>query len=143
MAQTTISAAIEIAATPERVWAVLADLGRYPQWNPVFREAAGQLAAGSRITLTSTHPDSGRTMTAKVKVLTAEPASELRWASSVLGVMTSERSFVLIPAGGGTQLVQAGTYSGLFTRFPPKTLGRIRGSFDAINQAIKQQAETL
>ena len=60
---------------------MLADLASYPQWNPVFREASGQLAAGSRITITSTHPVSGHTMTVKVKVLTAEPATELRWVS--------------------------------------------------------------
>jgi len=37
--------------------------------------------------------------------------------------------------------VQTGTYRGLFARFPPKTIGRIQASFEAINQAIKQQAE--
>jgi hypothetical protein len=136
-----ISAAIEIAATPERVWAVLTDLPSYPQWNPVFREASGQVAVGNRITLTSTQPETGHTMTVKVKVLTAEPATELRWVSSVLGLMTSKRSFTLSPANGGTRLMQTQTYRGLFTRFPPKTVIRIQTSFDAINQAIKQRAE--
>ena len=42
-----ISATIEIAAAPEQVWAVLADLASYPEWNPVFREASGQVAVGS------------------------------------------------------------------------------------------------
>lgn len=139
----TISAAIEIAATPHDVWAVLADLANYPQWHPVFREASGLLAAGNTITLMSTQPDTGHTVTAKVKVLIAEPPTELRWASSVLGLMRSERSFTLSPAGGGTRLVQAGTYRGLFTRFPPKTVGRIQGGFEAINQAIKRRAEDL
>jgi hypothetical protein len=140
---TEISAAIDIAATPERVWAVLADLASYPQWHPVFRQASGLLATGSRITLSSAHPDTDRTMTAKVKVLTAEPATELRWVSNVFGVMRSERSFTLSPAGGGTRLVQAGSYRGLFARFPAKTVSRIEGGFEAINQAIKQRAEGL
>ena len=105
-ATTEISAAIDIAATPERVWAVLTDLASYPQWNPVFREASGQVAVGNRITLTSTQPATGHTMTVKVKVLTAEPATELRWVSSVLGLMTSKRSFTLSPANGGTRLMQ-------------------------------------
>jgi hypothetical protein len=138
---TEISADIEIAATPERVWAVLTDLASYPQWNPVFRQASGQVAVGNRITLTSTQPETGHTMTVKVKVLTAEPATELRWVSSVLGLMTSKRSFRLSPANGGTRLMQTQTYRGLFTRFPPKTVIRIQTSFDAINQAIKQRAE--
>src|SRR6266496_539023 len=138
-----ISATIEIAAAPEHVWAVLADLASYPQWHPVFREASGLVAAGSRMTLTSAHPDTGRIMTAKVKVLTAEPSAELRWVSSVLGMMRSERSFTLSPVRGGTRLVQAGSYRGLFARFPAKTIGRIEGGFEAINQAIKQRAEDL
>jgi len=55
-----ISATIEIAATPEHVWAVLADLASYPRWHPVFRQVTGQLAAGSKIILTTTHPTTDR-----------------------------------------------------------------------------------
>jgi hypothetical protein len=136
-----ITATIEIAATPERVWAVLADLPSYPQWHPVFLGVSGQLTAGGRLTVTTTHPATGRTMTVKVKVLTAEPTAELRWVSNVLGFMRSERSFALRPDEGGTLLVQTETYRGLFARFPAKTVTRIQDSFEAINQAIKRQAE--
>jgi hypothetical protein len=136
-----ISATIEIAAPPQQVWAVLTDLASYPEWNPVFREASGQLTPGNRITITSTQPETGHTMTVKVKVLSAEPATELRWTSSVLGIMNSEHSFILSPTIDGTQLVQTQTYRGLFTRFPPKTVSRIQASFEAINEAIRQRAE--
>ncbi len=135
-----ITAITEIAATPEHVWAVLADLGSYPEWHPVFRTVTGQLAAGSKLTITTTHPTTGRAMTAKVKVLAAEPAAELCWVSN-LGISRSERRFVLTPDSGGTRLVQTGTYRGVFSRFPAKALMRIQDTFEAINQAIKQQAE--
>ena len=138
---TEISAAAQINASPQHVWAILADLASYPEWNPVFREASGQLTPGNKITITSTQPETGHTMTVKVKVLTAEPATELRWVSSVLGLMNSEHSFILSPTSGGTQLVQTHTYRGLFTRFPPKTISRIQASFEAINQAARQRAE--
>ena len=140
---TEIFADIEIAATPERVWAVLSDLASYPQWHPVFLKATGQLTVGNRITITTAQPTTGRTMTVKVKVVTAEPATELRWTSNVLGLSNSERSFTLSPASGGTQLRQTGSYRGLFTRFPPKTIDRIQVSFEAINEAIKERAEAL
>jgi hypothetical protein len=139
----TISAAIEIAAVPERVWTVLTDLASYPQWNPVFREAYGQVTPGNRLTIKSTQPETGHTMTVKVKVLIAEPPAELRWKSSVAGLMTGVHSFTLSRVAGGTRLVQTQTYRGLFIRFPPKTIGRIQASFEAINQAIKEQAESL
>ena len=135
-----ISTTIEIAATPEHVWAVLSDLASYPQWHPVFRAVTGQLAAGSKITITTAHPVSDRTMTARVRVLTAEPTRHLRWVSN-LGVMRSERSFILTPEAGGTLLEQTATYRGLLVRFPEKTITRIQDTFVANNQAITQQAE--
>jgi hypothetical protein len=140
-----ISAEVEIAAPPERVWAVLADLPSYPRWHPVFVAVNGQLAAGSKLTITTTHPTSSRTMTATVKVLTAEPGSELRWVSKLAGLPISDRRFLLSPSSGGTLLVQAGTYRGLGGsrgRGTVKSISRIQDSFAAINQAIKRQAES-
>jgi uncharacterized protein YndB with AHSA1/START domain len=52
----TMSASVEIKASPADVWAVLTDLGSYPQWNPLFREESGEIAVGSTITLRSVHP---------------------------------------------------------------------------------------
>jgi hypothetical protein len=135
-----ISTTIEIAATPENVWAVLSDLASYPQWHPVFRAVTGQLAPGSKITITTAHPVTDRTMTARVRVLAAEPTRQLAWVSN-LGVMRSERSFVLRPEAGGTLLEQTATYRGILVRFTEKTITRIQDTFVAINQAIKQQAE--
>ena len=139
-----ISTTIEIAATPENVWAVLTDMASYPQWHPMYQALTGQMAAGSTLTITSTHPASGRSMTAKVKVLAAEPGTELRWVSKLLGLTISERTFRLSPAVGGTALMQAATYRGLGrsrSRAMIKTVTRIENGFAAINEAIKQQAE--
>jgi hypothetical protein len=108
-----VSTSIEIAATPQNVRAVLADLASYPQWHPVFLSVTGQLAAGSKLTIRTTVPGTGNPMTARVKVLTVEPGTELRWASELLGITISKRRFLLSPAGGGTLLVQAATYWGL------------------------------
>lgn len=44
----TMSATIQIAAPPMDVWAVLTDLSSYRDWNPLFREASGQVAAGKQ-----------------------------------------------------------------------------------------------
>jgi hypothetical protein len=90
---TEISATAQTGASPQHVWAILADLASYPQWNPLFREASGQLTAGSTVTLKSVRPGTERVMTVKVKLLAAEPGAQLRWISALPGIITGEHSF--------------------------------------------------
>jgi hypothetical protein len=143
-----ISDSIKIAATPENVWAVLAGLDNYPQWHPSFHSVTGQLAVGAALTIRTTSPSTGNPIRLKVKVLAVEPDTELAWASKLLGVTTIVRRFLLRPADGGTELTQAGIYRGLGGSRGPggargalKTVANIRGSYMAINEAIKKQAE--
>jgi hypothetical protein len=136
----TVSATTQIDAPPMAVWAVLADLSRYPEWNPLIREASGQLAAGERITLRAVNPANGRLMTVKAKIVAADPGAELRWASSVPGIMTGEHSFVLTPLDGGTRLAQTEIYGGLLAA--TVSVPRTETSFQALNEALKQLAET-
>lgn len=56
----SISATVDIEATPERVWAVLGDLAAYPEWNPFIRSASGKLAEGGRLTLRMVPAGAGR-----------------------------------------------------------------------------------
>jgi hypothetical protein len=56
---------------------VLTDLAAYPQWNPLFPQASGQIAVGERLTLAS-RPTAGRAMTIRPKVLAARPGAELQ-----------------------------------------------------------------
>jgi hypothetical protein len=143
-----ISSSINIAATPEDVWAVVADLANYPQWHPAFQSVTGPLTVGSTLTIKTTSPTTGNPVTLKVKVLTVEPGTELAWASRLLGITTITRRFLLRSADGGTELTQAGTYRGLGGSRGPggargalKTVAKIRASYMAINEAVKKQAE--
>jgi uncharacterized protein YndB with AHSA1/START domain len=107
----TVSATVQIDAPTMAVWAVLADLGRYREWNPLFREASGEVEVGKRIRLRSAHPANGRMMTIKPKIVAAEPGAELRWVSSLPGIITGEHTFALSPVDGGTRLVQSQCHS--------------------------------
>jgi hypothetical protein len=138
----TMSAAIGIDAPPAEVWAILADLSSYHEWNPLFVEAAGSLAVGQRITLRSKHPANGRLMTVKPKITVAEPGTELRWTSSLPGIIGGEHAFTLTTTGSGTRLVQSETFRGLLARFPGKTFSNAETSFQALNKALKEHAET-
>jgi hypothetical protein len=137
----TMSATIHIDAPPTAVWAVLTDLSRYPEWNPLFREASGQVATGRRIRLRSLHPANGRMMTVKPKIIVADPSAELRWAASLPGIMSGEHRFTLTPAHGGTLLEQSETFRGLLVAFSGKTLARTEAGFRALNEALKKRAE--
>jgi hypothetical protein len=137
-----ISTSIEMAARPQNVWAVLADLASYPQWHPVYLSVTGELAAGSKLTIRTTVPSTGKPMTVKVKVVKVEPGTELRWVSKLLGITISKRRFLLSPSGDGTLFVQAETYRGLGGgRRTFAVIGRIQDTFVSINEAIKEQAE--
>jgi hypothetical protein len=137
----TMSATIQIAASPMDVWAVLTDLSSYRDWNPLFREASGQVAAGNRIRLRSVHPANGRLMTVKPKITVAAPGAELRWTASLPGIMSGEHSFVLAEADGGTRLTQSETFRGLLTAFSGKTVARAEAGFRELNEALKKRAE--
>ena len=135
----TVTVSIDIDAPTDAVWAVLADLAAYPQWNPLFPKASGNLAAGQRLTLTS-RPSVGRGMTIRPKVLAARPGAELRWALSLPGIIGGEHCLTLTPAGTGTHLVQSETFRGLLVRFS-KTIAAAEADYTALNQAIKQRVE--
>lgn len=137
----TMSATIDIGAPPMEVWTILTDLSSYHEWNPLFVEAAGNVAVGQRVTLRSKHPANGRLMTVKPKITAARPGTELRWTSSLPGIISGDHAFTLTPAGSGTRVVQSETFRGLLARFPSKTFANAEASFQALNQALKLRAE--
>lgn len=137
----TVSATIDIGAPPMEVWAILTDLDRYHEWNPLFAAATGTIEVGQRITLRSWHPANGRLMTVKPKITAARPGTELRWISSLPGLISGEHAFTLTPAGGGTRVVQSETFRGLLARFSAKTFTNATTSFETLNEALKERAE--
>jgi len=143
-----VSESIMIAAPPEKVWAVLTDLPGYPAWHPAYQEVTGQLTVGSVLTIRTTSPSTGNPVKLKVTVTAVEPASELRWASKVLGMTVITRRFLLRPADGGTELTQAGTYRWLGgsrgrggARGALKTVSNLQDGYREIGEAVKRQAE--
>src|SRR5215472_12054212 len=137
-----ISAAVDIAATPRQVWAVLADLDSYPQWNPFIRSASGRLAEGATLTLRLV-PAQGRAMTFRPRVLAAQPGVLLRWIGRLVvpGIFDGTHQFALEDLDGHTRLTQSETFTGILVPFTGRTIGRTEGDFRALNRALKQRAE--
>jgi hypothetical protein len=137
-----ISASVDIAATPQQVWAVLADLDAYPQWNPFIRSASGQVAEGATLTLRLV-PAQDRAMTFRPKVLAAEPGRLLRWIGRLImpGLFDGTHQFALEDLGGHTRLTQSETFRGVLVPFTGKVITQTEADFRALNQALKQRTE--
>jgi len=137
----TVSATAWIDAPPMKVWAVLTDLSRYPEWNPLFREAAGEVGVGRRIVLKS-YPEGGRPMTVKPTITAARAGAELCWVSRLPGILTEEHRFTLSAGNGGTLVVQSETFRGALVLVSGKARARAEASFRAMNRALKARAES-
>jgi hypothetical protein len=137
-----ISATVDIAATPRQVWAVLADLDAYSQWNPFIRSARGQLTEGATLTLRLV-PAGGRAITVRPKVLAAEPGLLLRWIGRLImpGIFDGTHQFALEDTGGRTRLTQSEIFRGVLVPFTGKIITRTEADFRALNQALKRRAE--
>ncbi len=132
---------IEIAASAQRVWGVLADFARYAEWNPFIREARGEPRVGARLEIHITTP-SGAKRTYEPRVTKVEPERELRWLGKVPGFLSGEHIFTLEERNGRTVLVHREVFGGLLTSFFGKSLDEdVKAGFEEMNRALKKRAE--
>ena len=136
--------AIEIQATAQRVWAILADFAAYPQWNPFIRQIRGVPERGRSLEV-RIQPSGTRGMTFRPTVLAAEPARELRWLGRLLipGLFDGEHRFVIEPLPGGrVRFHHSERFRGLLVPLLRGKLEReTKRGFDEMNAALKRRAE--
>ena len=139
-----ISTEIEIAAPPERVWAILLDFSAHPEWNPFVRSISGLPEPGARLRV-FVKPEGGRGMTFRPKVLVASASRELRWLGRLLlpGLFDGEHYFQLAAVGSGrTRFVHGERFSGILVGLARSGLeAGTRAGFVAMNEALKARAE--
>jgi hypothetical protein len=136
-----IRSEIDIEAPPEAVWAQLADLGRYEEWNPFITRAEGAAETGQRLSLRM-QPSGGRAMTIRPTVTSASQGSAFEWLGhlGVPGVFDGRHRFELSPTATGTHVVQRESFRGVLVRPLRKSLdtGTLAG-FEAMNAALRQR----
>jgi hypothetical protein len=139
-----IATEIEIAAPPARVWAVLVDTPRYPQWNPFIVELRGDLRAAQEIRFRFRMPPAPP-LPGRATVLKAEPAAELRWAGRLLWpwLFRAEHYHLLAPLHGGrTRFAHGEIFSGLLAILGWPLL-RFLGQpvYGRFNRALRERVE--
>ncbi|MEN9998764.1 MAG: hypothetical protein RI922_1754 [Bacteroidota bacterium] len=139
-----IKTEIQIAASPEKVWAILTDFEAYPTWNPFIKSLTGEVKVGKTITA-RIEPLKAKGMTFKPKVLAFEVNKEFRWLGHLLipGLFDGEHRFQLIDNGNGTTtFIQSEKFKGILVPMFKKMLdfNTVNG-FNEMNQKLKEIVE--
>ena len=132
----------KIAASPQAVWAVLADFDSYDQWNPLNIKAKGQAALGLKVPMTFLNLASpGKTMDQLVTVTTCEPGRALAWSGSVPLLFKGRHHFTLTPEGEGTLFEHGEDLDGLVTMTFSKTMidEQFMPAYVAVNVALAER----
>lgn len=134
-----------IEASAERVWAILTDFARYPEWNPFIRTIEGDPRVGARLRA-RIQPSGGKGMTFRPTVLVADPGRELRWIGHLFlpGIFDGEHYFAIRPHSDRSVVFQHGEeFRGLLIPFMRTSLDRdTRRGFAEMNEALKARAES-
>ena len=131
---------IEIAATPGKVWAALADPAGYRDWNPFLIAMEGHIVEGAVLTNTM-KPAGGSATTFRPTVTKVLPERELRWLGRLFlpRVFDGEHYFLLEERNGGTRLVHGERFRGVLLWFIDPE--RFRADFEAMNEALRAHVE--
>lgn len=138
-----IKAEIRINAKPEKVWAILTDFERYPEWNPFIKSIAGRKDIGKQLSVAIQLPDSS-TMRFKPVILRFSENKELRWKGKLFikGLFDGEHFFLLTDNNDGTTtFTQGENFSGILAGLFGKVLERTKNGFVLMNEAIKEKSE--
>jgi hypothetical protein len=142
--QHDIATSISISAPLKRVWEVLLDFARYPEWNPFVRSIEGPSSEGSVLKVT-VHPPGGKAMQFRPVVLHHTLEREFRWKGRLLlpGLFDGEHYFILSQVGDASTLFTHGEhfYGLLVPLFRRALDGATKDGFEAMNFALKQRLE--
>jgi hypothetical protein len=139
----TIHTEIGIERPAAAVWAILADIDSWPEWNP-FAKARGRLAVGERLEV-EIRPPGQRPMTFRPTVVKLDPGVELRWLGhlGVPGIFDGTHGFRIEPAGAQScRFAQFEAFKGVLAGPLLWLAGdATRRGFEAMNAALKARAE--
>src|SRR5438034_2803899 len=131
---------IEIDAPVERVWEVLTDFDRFPDWNPFIRRIHGKAQVGSRLDV-FLGASGTRGMRFRPIVTKVVPNRELRWLGR-LGLprlFDGEHIFQIEPLGPTrARFIQRERFRGLLVPLMARSLNRdARRGFEEMNYALQ------
>lgn len=135
---------INIHASREKVWQILQDLDRWPDWNPFIHLALGKARVGEKVDISVVSPGT-KDLVLHCVVTKVEPNHELRWKYHVISPLffQGEHSFI-IEADGESQVrfVDREVFNGLLVPLQTKDIDtNSRRGFESMDLALKEISE--
>lgn len=137
--QKQLTSSIQIRASKQKIWDILMDFEKYPEWNPFIKKLIGNVQVGNRIEVKL------QNMTFKPTVLILDKQKEFKWLGHFCfkGLFDGEHRFLLTDNGEGTVLFeQSEQFSGLLVPLFASSLDKdTQSGFEQMNEALKKRAE--
>jgi len=135
-----IKTEIIINSNPSKIWTILMDFNKYPEWNPFIRSITGQPLKGNKISARLEPPDA-KGMTINPTILEVNNEKEFRWSGHLIipGLFDGEHIFELIDnQNGTTTFIQREKFNGILISLFKKLLDdNTRRGFELMNQQLK------
>lgn len=136
----TVRAAIDIDASPEAVWDVLRDLGRWSEWNDVMHDARCDGGHGSRVSVRVNAEYVTVPIQSRIRIWEEQRA--LAWGEDRGRVLRVTHGFTLEARDGGTQVVHYESFEGLLGRLAYPVIQRpLTRQYAAFLEALKAEVE--
>ncbi len=134
---------IGVAAPPDVIWEVLADLPGWTAWNPLYAKAEGRLLIDAKLTLEQRlQGEAPRTIEAQV--VDWVPNGQIHWReTSFLRSVTRYLEIEKLTDEGcifSNGVLVEGALARYATR---RSRARLRGGFAAMGEAMKTRAEAV
>ncbi|MEW8051218.1 MAG: SRPBCC domain-containing protein [Candidatus Thiodiazotropha sp.] len=136
----TFHAEIVIPASPEQVWAVLADEQGYRYWNPLLVPKQGSFTAGSKVVYQMTQPN-GKQSEFPTTIVRIEPGRLIQQHAGMPLILTANHEYRLEAVEGGTRVIQHEVDNGIAMLFWDSSW--VQPTYEKVNEALKSRVMEL
>ncbi len=138
----SIRTAIEIDAKKENVYAVLADIECYPEWNPYHTQIEGEFKEGAALVVYVKRPD-GQEVEVPPHMMRIVEHEEITWGGGVKGIFYGVHSFLLETKDNDKTILRHNEdFSGIAIQFADLPPDVIADGYHQMNIALKKYVES-
>jgi hypothetical protein len=136
----SFSTRIDIQAPADKIWRILIDLPRWPQWNSTVERTVGNIERGAKVTV-FVKQSPGRAF--PLRVTEIEAPNRMVWAGGMpLGLFNGARVYELTaPSAAASVFSMREDYTGPLAGLIAKSIPDLQPAFDEFAQCLKREAE--